>query len=280
MFRFKSCLTIIIISILFFSDLALSEQKKDDEKVLAVVNGRIITIADMNRVISKMPSELKKNAQKNKSDFLNSLIRRELLYQEGMKKKLDKDPRIRRMIDEYKYELIIQEYLNPKLKEIGPVSDKDAKSYYEKNKAFFQTKEEITASHILLKTEKEAKEVLQELKNGKDFFELAKKRSIDRSTARQGGRLGSFPRGTMVPEFEEVAFNLKSGEMSPIVKTEFGYHIILVTDQTGPQTLDFVQVKNQIKKRIRHQKTQQAINELLDELIKEAKIEINEENLR
>jgi len=280
MFKFKSCLTIIIISILFFSDLALSEQKKDDEKVLAVVNGRIITMADMNSVISKMPPELKKNAQKNKSDFLNSLIRRELLYQEGMKKKLDKDPRIRRMIDEYKYELIIQEYLNPKLEEIGPVSDKDAKSYYEKNKAFFQTKEEITASHILLKTEKEAKEVLQELKNGKDFFELAKKRSIDRSTARQGGRLGSFQRGTMVPEFEEVAFNLKSGEMSSIVKTEFGYHIILVTDQTGPQTLDFVQVKNQIKKRIKHQKTQQAINELLDELIKEAKIEINEENLR
>lgn len=280
MSKLKSCFTIIIVIIIFYSVHAGAEQKKVDGKVLAVVNGRIITTADMNEVLSKMPPELKKNAQKNKSDFLNNLIRRELLHQEGIKKELDKDPRITKMIDEYKYELIIQEYLNSKLKGIGTVSDKDAKKYYEKDKALFQTKEEITTSHILLKTEKEAKEVLQELKNEKDFLELAKEKSIDRGSARQGGRLGSFSRGTMVPEFEEVAFNLKSGEISPIVKTEFGYHIILVTDRTGPQKLDFVQVKNQIKKRIRHQKTQQTINELLDKLISEAKIEINEENLR
>lgn len=89
---------------------------------------------------------------------------------------------------------------------------------------------EIRASHILVKSEEKAKEILEELNNGADFAELARKQSICPSS-KKGGDLGYFTRGKMVKPFENAAFSLKKGEIGGPVKTEFGYHIIKVTDQ-------------------------------------------------
>lgn len=263
---------------LFATGLAFAEQNK--KKVLASVNGTTITLDEFNRSILNLPPDLRKRAEKNKLDFLQYSIRKELLYQEGIRRGIDKDPRIVDMINQYQHEVIIQKYLDKNLQAVGTVTEKELKDYYQKHISLFQTKEEITASHILVKTEKEAKEILKELKKGKDFFKLAKKRSTDPSSAREGGRLGTFGRGVMVPEFEKAAFSLKVGEISPVVKSEFGYHIIKVTDYTKPQKLDFVQVKDRIRQGLTHEKTQKAISKLVDKLIKDAKIEINEENLR
>lgn len=269
----------ITITLLFSGPIFAEQNKTDKEKVLASINKKTITLKDFNRTISELPQNMAERAKRNKLDFLNYLVRKELLYQEGIKKKIDQNPEVAQKVEQFKHELIIQEFLSSYLNKVKPVTDKEVKEFYEKNKALFQTKEEITASHILLKTEKDAKGVLEELKKGKDFHELAKKRSTGPS-ASKGGRLGSFSRGTMVPEFEEVAFKLKKGEISPVVKTPFGYHIILVTDRTDPQELDFAQVKEKIKNQLKYEREQKALNELVDNLVKDAKIEINEENLR
>ena len=278
MFKSKTCLLLLSSVIILSSGIVYAGQ--DKKNVLATVNGKQITMEDFNQAVSELPPNLRIKAEENKLDFLQFQVRKELLYQEGLKQGIDKEPRIVDLINRYKYELITQEYLDRNLKDTGTITDKEVKDYYDKNISVFKTQEEITASHILVKTEKEAKEILSELKKGKDFAELAKEKSIDTVSARQGGSLGSFPRGAMVPEFEKAAFSLKVGEISPIVKSEFGYHIIKVTGRTKPHQIDFIQVKDTIKKNLSHEKTQKAINTMVDQLIKDAKIEVHEENLR
>lgn len=119
-----------------------------------------------------------------------------------------------------------------------PNLEQDIKDYYEANKEEFKL-DQVEASHILVKTEQEAKQILADLKAGGDFATIAKEKSIDTGSAVNGGELGFFDRNTMVTEFSDVAFALKPGEISDPVKSEFGYHIIKVTDKKdGYQTLE------------------------------------------
>lgn len=121
--------------------------------------------------------------------------------------------------------------------ETPEVTDEEVRNYYDQNQAQFEV-DEVTAKHILVKEEDLAKDILKELKEGADFSELAKEHSTDGSAA-QGGDLGTFGRGEMVPEFEEAAFALEAGELSDVVQTQFGYHIILVTDKNqGKKTFE------------------------------------------
>lgn len=144
--------------------------------------------------------------------------------------------------------------------------DADAKAYYEANKASFKV-DEVTASHILVKDEATAKEVQAKLKAGEKFEDLAKQYSIDGSAA-NGGSLGTFGRGAMVKEFEDAAFALKPGEISDIVKTQFGYHIIKVTDK-NQGTKTYEEAKDSIVSNLVSQEAQKKILELK----KQSKIE-------
>lgn len=108
------------------------------------------------------------------------------------------------------------------------IKDEESRQFFEENK---ENLEVIRASHILLKTEEEAQKVLDMLEDGKEFEELAKGLSVDKASGLLGGDLGYFTRGTRIPEFEEVAFSLEKGQVSDIVKTEVGYHIIKLVDR-------------------------------------------------
>lgn len=173
--------------------------------------------------------------------------------------------------DLLKQQIIINDFRENMTSDIT-VTDKDVKKYYDDNKEMFElSSPEIRASHILVETEEDAKMVLSELEQGKDFAELAKKYSTDEITSSNGGDLGYFGKGRMVPEFEEAAFKLKTGEISDIVKSEFGYHIIKVTGQRSSLTLD--DVKDYIKNNLISSKKEEKFNDLLDEWEKKSKIE-------
>ncbi len=144
--------------------------------------------------------------------------------------------------------------------------DADAKAYYEANKDSFKV-DEVTASHILVKDEATAKDIQAKLKAGDKFEDLAKQYSIDGSAA-DGGSLGTFGRGAMVKEFEDAAFALKPGEISDIVKTQFGYHIIKVTDK-NQGTKTYEEAKDSIISNLVSQEAQKKILELKEK----AKIE-------
>lgn len=151
------------------------------------------------------------------------------------------------------------------------VTDKEVKEYYDTLEG------QIRASHILVQDEATAKEVQDKLKAGGKFEDLAAEYSKDGS-AQNGGDLGWFGEGRMVKEFEETAFKLKEGEVSEPVKSEFGFHIIKVTETVKP----FEKMKEKLTEEVRTQKTQQpdAIQKALDKAIKDANVKVNDEKLK
>ena len=149
---------------------------------------------------------------------------------------------------------------------VDPVTEADVKARYDKEVAATPPEEEVSARHILVKTEEEAKAVIAELDAGKDFAELAKEKSTGPSAA-QGGDLGYFTKGRMVPEFEAAAFALKPGEYAKEpVNTQFGWHVIRVEDRREQAPPAFEQVADQVR--------QVVMRERYAELIKTARGEV------
>jgi foldase protein PrsA len=167
-------------------------------------------------------------------------------------------------------QLLISKIFEPQIE----ISEESMKKYFEDNKQMFEKPEEIKASHILVDSKEEAEKILAELKNGGDFAKLAKENSKDGSKD-QGGDLGYFPRGKMVPEFEEVAFTLEPGAISDVVKSEFGYHIIKVTDKKPAQAANFEENKADIKKQLFNEELAKKGPEWLDKIKAEADIKNN-----
>lgn len=193
----------------------------------------------------------------------------------GGKEGFDKFLETNEMTEEYfksgiKKELTVEKYRENYLKNVK-LTDKEIEDYYKKNKQKYET---IEASHILVNTEEEAKEIEKELRAGADFGELAKK-SIEPGAEERKGSLGYFGRGQMIAEFEKAAFALKVGEISAPVKTEYqpgktGYHIIKVTDKKD--TLE--SVKEEVKADLENEK----FEEKLKALKEEAKVKTYMEN--
>jgi parvulin-like peptidyl-prolyl isomerase len=135
----------------------------------------------------------------------------------------------------------------------------------------------MRASHILVKTEGEAKNILERLRKGEDFAKIAQKSSIDTGSAKNGGDLGYFSQGQMVPEFEAAAARLKIGEISEPVKSRFGFHIIKVTDKKMGKPLEFDKIKNNIYQRVVAERQKEFFDNYVEDLKKRYKVEINKE---
>ena len=138
------------------------------------------------------------------------------------------------------------------------VSDADARKIYDDQVKLLKPEEEVSARHILVETEDQAKELKEKLNNGADFAQLAKENSKDPGSKDDGGNLGYFGHGQMVPQFEEVVFKLKKGEVSDPVKTQFGWHLVKLEDRRTKQPPAFEIVKDRIVQSMLLQKAQQS----------------------
>ena len=213
-----------------------------------------------------------------RKEMLDTMVIRELILQQAAKDGLDKSPEVARKLEDLKKRLIVEAFLKKRVETDAKVGDDDLKKFYEQNKDKFKTGEQVRASHILVKTEKEAKDVLAQIKAGGNFEELAKKYSVDASAA-NGGDLGWFGKGSMVPAFEKAVLALKEGQVSDVVKSDFGYHIIKLTGKRPAGVRPFEEVKDQIKAAIMPAKQQEVFQKIKDELKKSAKINIKEDVL-
>ena len=182
-------------------------------------------------------------------------------------------------------DIIISNFVQQNFEAKVSVSDKECKKFYDENTDKFQQQESVRASHILIGVDAKAKDsdkkkalekantVKRALSDGADFAEQAKKFSTCPSK-QQGGDLGYFGKGQMVPEFEQVAFAMKPGETSDIVETQFGYHIIKVIAKNPESTMTYEDVKAQISDHLKGQKISEAISAYLDNARKTGKIDI------
>jgi peptidyl-prolyl cis-trans isomerase C len=248
-----------------------------------------------------------------KKEILEGLIEGEVLYQESrkagikvddqrandqlaaIKKRFPNDEEFKKVLnnmnlteDEVKMQihrgLTIRELIDQKVADKIVIKDEETKVYYDGNPQFFQQPEQVKASHILIQVEptadeaaktearKKIAEVQQKLKDGGDFAALAKEYSQGPSSAK-GGNLGYFRRGQMVKPFEDTAFSMKTNEVSDLVETRFGYHIIKVYDKKPEQTLAYADVKDKIAQRLKQEKIEKDAAQYIEDLKKGAKVE-------
>lgn len=253
---------------------------KEEDKVLAKVGSETITQSMLDTIIEGIPPRYKAQMMtpEGKKRLLDRIVEMKMFSQEAYKLKLDKDPAVQSQIISMTEQVMASEYIKHIQAEIK-INDDEIKAYYEGNKKEFQQAEQIKARHILVKTEDEAKAVRKELETNKDFAALAKDKSTGPSKTK-GGDLGWFGRGQMVPEFEQVAFSLKKGEISDVVKTKFGYHIIKVDDKKKASEKSYEMVKKQIEDKLKQQKSKAVVDESKDKLMKKLKVEVFEDALK
>jgi peptidyl-prolyl cis-trans isomerase C len=248
-----------------------------------------------------------------KKDILEGLIERELLYQASQKAgiKID-DQEVNEQLDGIKKRfpseaeftnalskmnlteaevksqisrgLAIRKLIDQEITGKIVVTETETRAYYDGNLQQFKQPEQVKASHILIKVDsgatdaqkaearKKIESVQQKVKDGEDFAELARQYSEGPSKTR-GGDLGYFRRGQMVKPFEDTAFAMKTNEVSGIVETRFGYHIIKVYDKKPEQTLAYADVKDKLNERMKQEKVEKEANQYIDQLKKEATIE-------
>jgi peptidyl-prolyl cis-trans isomerase C len=180
--------------------------------------------------------------------------------------------------------LAIRKLLYDQIGGKSTVSEKESRAHYDSNLESFKKPEQVRASHILIKVDPGADEAKKaeartkieslqaKLKNGEDFGALAKEYS-EGPSAPKGGDLGFFGRGQMVKPFEETAFTMKPGQVSGIVETRFGYHLIMVTERTPESTLSYEEVKDRLEQYLKQQKAQETIAAYVETLKGKAKIE-------
>jgi peptidyl-prolyl cis-trans isomerase C len=217
-----------------------------ENKVLAVVDGRDITQNDLYELLQNIGQNAGNfQSEEGQKQLINELIMQELLYSDALANNYNQDKDFMDAVEHMKKTLLKQYALNKLLNSVE-ASAEELTTYFESHKSQFKKPETAIASHILVATKDEALSVLAEINSGLDFKEAAAKYSSCPSKA-EGGNLGEFTRGRMVPEFDKAVFAMKAGEISEPVPTQFGYHLILLESLSEESVPMLEEVAPQVK---------------------------------
>jgi peptidyl-prolyl cis-trans isomerase C len=200
------------------------------ETVVAIVNGTKITRADVIASAKSLPQQYQQQIEAIFPALIDRLVDLTLLGEEGRKQNLQEDPEVKAEIAQRADQVIQEALIRRHLKEA--MTEDAIKARYDQFVKETPPQTEVHARHILVETEAEAKDIITQLAAGADFAQLAKEKSKDPSAKENGGDLGYFAEGQMVPEFSKAAFAMQVGETSKEpVKTDFGWHVIKVEDR-------------------------------------------------
>jgi len=256
--------------------------KELGSKELVRINDVSVSIEEFRQITEKQPLEGKMRLldEKGMRDFLeNYVIAREVLYQEARKKGMDRDRDIQAKVEDFKRAVLIEALFEEALRGKDEVTEEEIQKYYKENQTLFEEPQEIKIRHIVVNSEPLLKEVLAKLSSGESFEKLASTYNIDR-TRQDGGNLGYLRRGQLAPsfaQFEEAAFSLrKRGEVSEVVRSPYGYHIIRLEDMRGTALRPFDKVKERIRFFLQPKKKQEVRLEYIKEAKSRSNILINE----
>lgn len=236
-----------------------------ENKLLAKVDGREVRESDLNNLMRNLGQNAAYfQGEEGRKKLLDELVMHELMLSDALEKNLDKDAEFIEAMESMKKSMLQQYALRKMFNEIT-ATEEEIKAYYEKNKEKFTTDEMVSASHILVETEEEANSILKDINEGLSFEEAASQFSSCPSK-QAGGALGQFGKGQMVPEFEDAVFAMKVGEISAPVKTQFGYHIIKLTDKTPQGSSSLEDVYQEVRNACYMEKQEELYNKRKAEL--------------
>jgi len=314
-------LLVVATSLAYLALPAFAAEEKASESKLATVNGSVITEDQFNMEMSVVKQRISSRGKpisesqllELRKNVLESLIDRELLYQQSQKngvkvEEADVNEQLRKIKERFsnetefksalskmnfsesdlksqiERELTIKQLIDERFVQSVTISDEEAKAYYDDHPNMFKRPEQVKASHILIKVDpladesqkaasrKKLEQIQQKLQKGENFGDLAKEFSEGPSSVK-GGDLGYFTRGQMVKSFEEVAFALNKDEVSGIVLTRFGYHLIKVVDKKPESTIPYEDIRDNLKPYLKQEEVQEQVIQYIEKLKGKAKVE-------
>ncbi len=259
--RVLAAITVVAFTFLAGPIPSVSAEEKADDKIVAKVNGKPITETDLQFAegelggeLGNLPPEVKRRA------LAEYLIDNALFAEAAEAEKLGSTPEFEEQMNYLRQRMLREQYFEKTLK--GTVSDDEAKKIYNEKIASMPTQDEVAARHILVDSEEKAKELRAKIMGGADFAEVAKENSTDPGSKDQGGLLGYFTKGQMVPEFDNAVFKMIKGQVSEPIKTNFGWHIIKLEDRRRKEPPAFDTVKTTIVNSLVMRKAQEKAAEL------------------
>lgn len=285
----------------------------DDPHVVARVNGEVISLSAFERELSRELQSLDPSSAKTpeqtepfKQLLVQTLVERTLLLQAARKHQLDVtteevDRRILRMRADFPADgfedmlaqnqislaelkrqtadqLLIEKLFEQQVYPRVAVTEADLRTWFEAHSRDFDQPEKVRASHIFVRDLNEARRIEQLARSGKKFSDLARRYSLA-PEAKVGGDLGWFPRGVMPPQFDEVLFRLGAGQVSPVVETEFGYHLLLLTEKKGAKTFALDDVRARVEEKLLAERRREAQKAWVEDVRQKADIRINDDAL-
>ena len=238
-----------------------------EQNILATIDGVNITDADLDAYIANLPKEQQAYAAypQFREHALKQLLAFHLYAKMAEEEKMDETDEFKAMMERARKDILAQLAINSVLKDIT-VTDEEMQAFYKENPQHFEKGETVHAKHILVDSEEKAQDIMNKINAGDIYFEDASKEFSSCPSNAQGGDLGEFGKGQMVPEFDQAVFAAEVGKVVGPVKTQFGYHLIKVEDKKDASVTPFDEVKEQIRANLLQQKQNQAYTEKYKEL--------------
>ena len=238
----------------------------NEAKILASVGGKPITEMDVDAMLMQMGQRASAyNNPQGRAILLDQLINRRLFLLDAQKNLYEREPAFKEQLTRVKEDML-SSYAIQKAVERVRVTDEEVKKYFEENREQFAPEMTFNASHILVETEEKAAEIAEKIKAGEITFEEAAMEFSSCPSKQQGGSLGEFGHGQMVPEFEAACEALEEGELSAPVQTQFGWHLIKLVSKGMGKEVEFAEVAENLKAALMEQKQQAAYQSKVNQL--------------
>lgn len=271
--RFAALASLFLVAAIGFSfaqqPAANNQVQLKADTVVAKVNGKPITGQQIIDSVLALPQQVRSQAANLYPQLLQRAVSLKIIAEKARAENIAKDPAFQQLMQKYEEEALKEVYLKKYIDKT--VTEQMLKARYDESLKKNPPQDEVRAAHILLQTEKDAKDALAQIKKGEDFAKVAEAKSTEKGTAAKGGDLGYFTANGVVKEFGDAAFAMKIGEVSAQpVKTQFGWHIIKVIDRRKQTPPTFEQAKDQLRAQV----AEEEVQKLVAELRKDVKIEL------
>ncbi len=252
--------------------------ENNERTVIAEVNGEPIYLEELYEAWESMPEAYRKQFPRGFRDLLEQWIRQYLLEQAARESGLHKEPCVERKIEHLTRQVLVQEFIDREVMEKVEVSEEKIESEYLANPSLYTEAARVEAWHIMVESEEDADEAMHRLRQGESFDEVARQMSVAPDASR-GGEMGMVRRGDLSQGMEEVVFGLSEGDISPVTRSEYGYHIFMLERHEEPRLKDLDEVRDEIIARLSSRLKQEIFEKLVEDLKTMAEIAIIEDNI-